>query len=120
MKQTDIKEEINALKLNAAMITDSQTKDIFNSLLNLIERLYSENEQFKEANQVLKDEINRLKGEDGRPDIKKRTRNKGNSDHSSEKERKESGKDEEKKGRKREAKLPKVSIDREMICPVDP
>ena len=53
MKQTDIKKEIEALKLNTAIITDFQTKDIFNTLLNLIERLYSENEQFKEANQIL-------------------------------------------------------------------
>jgi cell division protein FtsB len=119
MTQTEIQKEIEALKLNTAIITDPQTKDIFNSLLNLIEKLYSENEQYKEANQILKDEINRLKGEDGKPDIKKRNRDQGNSDHSSEKERNERGKDEEKKGRKREAKLPKVTIDREMICPVD-
>ena len=117
MKQTDIKKEIEALKLNTAIITEPQTKAMFNGLLNLVEKLYAENEQLKEKNQKLKDEINHLKGEQGKPDIKKRNCN--NSDHSSEKERKENSKGEEKKGRNREAKLPKVKIDREVMCPVD-
>jgi len=117
MNQTDIKKEIEALKLNTAIITNPQTKSIFNGLLNLVEKLYAENEQLKEENQKLKDEVNHLKGEQGKPDIKKRNRN--NSDHSSEEERKDNTKDEEKKGRNREAKLPKVKIDREQVCPVD-
>ena len=117
-----IQKEIEALKIDTAIIRDSQTKNIFNGLLNLTEKLYAENEQLKEDNQKLKDEINHLKGEQGKPDIKERNRNSDddsdtNSDHSSEKERKGKGKD--KKGRNREPKLPKIKIDREQVCPVD-
>jgi len=119
MKSTEIKKELEALKLNIAITTEPQTKTIFNGLLNLTEKLYAENRQLKEVNQKLKDEINHLKGEQGKPDIKKRNRNKENSDHSSEKERKANAKDEEKQGRNREAKLPKIKIDREVLCPVD-
>ncbi len=119
MKQTDMKQKIETLKLSTINITDPQIKITFNGLLNLVEELYSENGQLTEENQKLKDENNRLKGEQGKPDIKKRNRNGSNSDHSSEKERKENNKDEEKKGRNREAKLPKIKIDREQVCPVD-
>ncbi len=37
--------------------------------LNLLERVYSENIEFKKTVQKLRDEINRLKGEQGKPDI---------------------------------------------------
>lgn len=40
------------------------------SLKNLIEDLCTENKDLKETNQKLKDEVNRLKGEKGKPDIK--------------------------------------------------
>lgn len=117
---TDILKKIEALKLNTATITDPQTKTIFNGLLNLIEKQYTENEHLKEENQKLKNEINHLKGEQGKPDIKKKNRNDGNIDYSSEKERKDNiDENEKKKGRNREAKLPKVTIDREVICQID-
>ena len=43
---------------------------LLNHLLNLVEALHRENLALKAKNQQLKDEINRLKGEKGRPDIK--------------------------------------------------
>ena len=104
-----------------ASIADLKTKTILSGLLNLVETLYSENESLREENQQLKDEINRLKGEQGKPDIKGRHK-KDTSDHSSEKERQVGKGDEEnnnKKRRQREAKLPKVAIDREQVCPID-
>lgn len=102
-----------------ASLSDPKTKDIFNGLLNLIDRLYSENESLREENQQLKDEVNHLKGEQGKPDIKANTQP---SDDSSEQERKgseESNKDERKKKRQRKPKLAKVKIDREQKCPID-
>ena len=39
-------------------------------LLNLLEALYKENVSLKSQIQQLKDEINRLKGQKGKPDIK--------------------------------------------------
>ena len=100
-------------------LSDPKTKDIFNGLLNLIDRLYSENESLREENQQLKDEVNGLKGEQGKPCIKANTQS---SDHSSEQERKggdDSNTNAKKKKRQRKPKLANVKIDREQICPID-
>ena len=66
-------------------------KDTIVMLLNSLENTKGENQLLRKENQCLKDEINRLKGEQGKPDIKP---NKPNDDkyrnptnHSSEKER---------------------------------
>lgn len=45
-------------------------KAILRHLSNLVEALYQENLSLKAENQRLKDEINRVKGEKGKPDIK--------------------------------------------------
>jgi hypothetical protein len=47
-------------------------------LLNLLEELASENARLRQENQMLKDEINRLKGEQGKPEIKANIRKDGN------------------------------------------
>ena len=39
-------------------------------LYNLVEDLASDNTRLREENQTLKDEINRLKGEQGKPEFK--------------------------------------------------
>jgi hypothetical protein len=102
-------------------------------LLNLIEQLIRENEEFKSELQQLKDENNRLKGEQGKPDIKANKTQK--KDISSEIERKEAeanaANDAEsstdksaeetnsKKKRQRKPKLKNIKIDREQRCPLD-
>ncbi len=53
-------------------------KDIFTHLSNLVEALYQENLALKAENQKLKDEINRSKGEKGKPDIKPKSSPKRN------------------------------------------
>jgi cell division protein FtsB len=58
------------LHCETASLSDPATKDNFNTLLNVIDKLYSENESLKEQNQQLKDEVNCLKGEQGKPTIK--------------------------------------------------
>lgn len=119
MNKNTIQDIIVDLHSETASLSDPKAKDVFNGLLNLIDRLYSENESLREENQQLKDEVNHLKGEQGKPDIKANTQP---SDDSSEKERKgseDSNKDEGKKKRQRKPKLANVKIDREQKCPID-
>jgi hypothetical protein len=83
-------------------------------LLNLIEELKQENIVQRTAIQHLRDENNRLKGEQGKPDIK--PNKKTSSDHSSEKERREKRSPVKRKKRK---KVAEVTIDRDEIVKVD-
>jgi len=67
-------------------------------------------------NQQLRDEINRLKGEQGKPEIKpnKRRLSSATRDYSSERERHKP------KNRKKASKVAKIKIDREEVVRVDP
>jgi len=76
----------NILKNITFSDINEELKSAFNSLINLVEKLSSENRQLRKENQHLRDENNRLKGEQGKPDIKANTKDK--KDISSEKERK--------------------------------
>lgn len=119
MNKNSIQDIIVDLHTETASLSDPKTKDIFNGLLNLIDRLFSESESLREENQQLKDEVNGLKGEQGKPTIKANTQQ---SDHSSEQER--TGKDDSNKGtkknqRQRKPKLANVKIDREQKCSID-
>jgi hypothetical protein len=132
MNIQDIQAEINAIAQEIALMESSEAQAIVRKLLNIIERLAGENETQKNELQKLRDEINRLKGEKGKPLIKA-NKNK-DSDLSSETERKEAeenaNKDTEtcndemgnangKKKRKRTSKLSKIKIDREQLCPLN-
>ena len=114
MNIQSLQAEINAIDQEIAQIENSATQAVVKKLLNIIERLCGENDALKTERQQLRDEINRLKGEQGDPDIK--ANKKKDADISSEAERKEA---EAKKKRQREPKLPKVKIDREQLCPLD-
>jgi hypothetical protein len=58
-------------------------------VLNLVEEVTQENDQLREIIQKLRDEINRLKGEQGKPDIKPGKKKEQQKDLSSEKERRQ-------------------------------
>ena len=77
-------------------------KAIVRHLSNLVEALYHENLTLKEENQKLKDQINRLKGEKGKPDIKPKSPPK--KDESDKKPK-------PKKQWEKQSKLDKVKID---------
>ena len=90
-------------------IADESVRRTVEILLNLVEELNSKVKGLELENQHLRDENNRLKGEQGKPDIKAKN-NKGNhGNHSSEKERQTPKK--HSKGNKNES----IKIDREEI-----
>jgi len=85
--------------------------DVIHRLLNLMETLNQENLELKRQNQELRDEINRLKGEEGKPKIKPNKRNPGQ--YSSEKERKRP------KERKKHSKKDHIKTHNSQTCYVD-
>ena len=98
MKRTDLKKAINLLNIDMKSI--STTKGIIiTGLFNIIETIFQDKEELQKENQKLKDEINHLKGEQGKPDIKGKNSNNSNSNYSSEEERKANP---EKSGKKKE------------------
>ena len=97
--------------INPKLIADDAVRQMVELLLNLIEELNAKIIELSAENQRLKDEINRLKREQGQPDIKaKKPRGFDQKNYSSEKERKTAKK--HSKGRK----IDKIKIDREKIA----
>ena len=99
--------------IDLGAILEEKTRELVKGLLNFIEQLSSNLREARAENQRLRDEVNRLKGEQGKPEIKANVEGEAAKDHSSEKERK--------KPRKRQAKKKTASIviDREEILKVD-
>jgi hypothetical protein len=119
LRKSTIRDVIADLHSEATSLSDPKTKDIFNGLFNLIDRLYGENECLREENQQLKDDVNHLKGEQRKPRIKANTQS---NDHSSEQERKggdDLNDNKEKKKRQGKSKRANINIDREQICLID-
>jgi hypothetical protein len=83
-----------------------QAREAIGLLLNLVEELKQENMLLREQVQELRDEVNRLKGEQGKPPIKPGKPG-GGGDHSSEQERHRP------KKRRRRRKTQQIRIDRE-------
>jgi Transposase IS66 family len=73
--------------LNPASIPDEQLRAAFVALLNFVETLSAELREARAEIQHLRDENNRLKGEQGKPDVKPNTPRPVATDHSSERER---------------------------------
>jgi hypothetical protein len=89
-------------------------REFIRKLLNLIEGVQQENQELKRLNQMLRDELRRLKGEQGKPDIKPSTKPAGNKDFSSEEERKN------RKKRHKKAKKDRIKTHNSRDCKVDP
>jgi hypothetical protein len=115
MQLIDIKRLLEGFKIEVDGIKDNKVKEGILLLFNLVEDLTSTVRSLQEENQKLRDEISRLKGEQGkpliRPDKKEEKKN-----ISSEKERK-SEDDKLKKGRG--SKLDKIKIARSEVCRVE-
>jgi len=87
MTKKDIIEVLENIQNKIENIEDKKTKEILSVLYNLVEDVLSDNTRLREENQALKYEINKLKGEQGKPDIKPNNKNDG--DISSEQKRKD-------------------------------
>ncbi len=111
----DEQNRLEQLNINLDNITDEKIKETILYLFNLIEDLSATVRKLQEENQRLRDEINRLKGEQEKPVIKA-NKKEAQKDISSEKERKEKDKAPE---RERETKNDKIKIDRTEICEVN-
>lgn len=101
--------------LDLASIQDESARECVRQLLNLVETLMADLREARVENQRLRDELNRLKGEQGKPDIKpNRPANPGESGpHSSEQERHEP------KEWQKSSKLDQIPIDREEVLKLD-
>ena len=86
MNRKGIKKVLDDLTEDIDSIKDKKAVSIIKALINLVEMLAEENARLKETVQELKDEINRLKGEQGKPNIRKEKKDgkddNGNSNHS--------------------------------------
>ena len=99
--------------LDLSGIQDQRACALIIRLLNLIEDLSADLHAVQEENQRLRDEINRLTGQQGKPDIKPNTPTPP-SDHSSERERHQSAQ------RVKRGKRASISINREDFARLDP
>lgn len=98
--------------LDLSSITDQGTRELVVRLLNLIETLAADLRAAQGEIQRLRDENNRLKGEQGQPKLKP-NKPLESTDHSSEKERRKP------KGWSKGRKLNSIAIDREQLLEVD-
>lgn len=120
MNRQDIKKVLDELTGDIDSIADKKAVAIIKVLINLVEMLAEENARLKETVQELKDEINRLKGEQGKPDIRKQKKEDDdptNPDHSSEKDRNKRGAPKIRKPKNKKTKT--VRIDRRVTVAFD-
>ena len=103
---------LDKIDLNA--IQDENTRELIRQLLNLVEKLSADLRDAQIENQQLRDEINRLKGEQGKPKTKGNTPKPPPNNHSSEKERHKS------RPRDKKSKKAEIQIDQEQVVEVDP
>jgi len=103
---------LDNLDLNA--IQDENARELIRQLLNLVEKLSADLRDSQVENQRLRDEVNRLKGEQGKPKTKGNNLKPPPTNHSSENERHQS------RQRHKKSKNAKIQIDREQVVDVDP
>ena len=100
-------------EIDLSVIEDKSMREQMRALLNLVEKLSADIRVLREENQLLRDEINRLKGEQGKPGTKGNKEKSGDGrDHSSETERKQARK------RHGSSKKGEIKVDRQEVVKV--
>ena len=115
MTTEEITKLLDSIRPQISKIPDPSLQVTVTALFNLVEFMFAENKKQKKEIQLLKDEINRLKGEQGKPDIKSNNNGK-DGNISSEKER---SKRENSKPRKTKGKKANLKIHKSKKCFVD-
>ena len=100
--------------LDLSSIADERARELVQRLLNLLEGVMADLRAAQAENQRLRDEINRLKGEQGTPAIKPNTPQAPPKHHSSEQERRQP------KSWAKAHKTDRIAIDREQVVQIDP
>ena len=100
--------------LDLNRIQDANARELILRLLNLVEKLSADLRDAQVEIQRLRDEVNRLKGEQGKPKIKGNTAKPPPSDHSSENERHKP------RQHHKSSKKAEIQINREQVVEVDP
>lgn len=116
MSRQEIKEILHNLDFRADILDKEALSQTLTILINLVESLSEQNEKLKIEIQKLRDENNRLKGEQGKPNIRGNKGSGKNTDLSSEKERKQREGKKKKKSKRKKGEIP---IDRTEVCKVD-
>src|SRR6266436_5041342 len=101
-------------ELDLSNIPDERARALVQRLLNVLEGVMADLQAAQAENQRLRDEINRLKGEQGAPAIKPNTPQPPPKHHSSEKERRQP------KSWSKDRKTDRIAIDRAQVAQVDP
>ena len=100
--------------LDLSSLADERARQLVQQLLNVLEDVMADLRAAQAENQRLRDELNRLKGEQGAPAIKANTPQPPPKDHSSEQERRKP------KTWSKGRKTDRIAIDREQMAQVDP
>ena len=100
--------------LDLSSIADERARELVQQLLNVLEDVMAALRAAQAENQRLRDELNRLKGEQGAPAIKANTPQPPPKDHSSEQERRKP------KTWSKDRKTDRIALDREQVVQVDP
>src|SRR5229473_2412281 len=100
--------------LDLSSIADERARQLVQQLLNVLEDVMADLRAAQAENQRLRDELNRLKGEQGAPAIKANTPQPPPKDHSSEQERRQP------KTWSKDRKTDRIALDREQVVQVDP
>ena len=123
MNSKVISELLKEVNLNEIDFTNAEkVKGIISVLFNIIESLASENTQLKQERQELRDEVNRLKGEKGKPEIKPSNKDKDkdkDNDNDKDNDRKNKEKKKNNEKWKKSNKLDKINIDRTETIKID-